>query len=186
MPTFMFALPDGEARLGELILYISQKCVDDATFGATKLNKILWIVDFLAYARDGTPITGVEYQRLPQGPAPRRLPPVRESLIRDGSLSEEHRRRGGFVQKRPVALRDPDITFLSDEQRALIDECIEAAWGATAKAISSWSHGKIWQAAGSDHALIPYEAAFLSDRPITAADVSRTLELAARLGWALA
>ena len=48
---------DGEVRLLELILYVAEKCQDDPKFGATKLNKILWWADFLAYAQHGTPIT---------------------------------------------------------------------------------------------------------------------------------
>jgi hypothetical protein len=74
-PTFSFPpdIVDGEARLRELILYIAARCERDPRFGATKLNKILLFADFLAYFRRRRPITGVEYMRLPNGPAPRRL-----------------------------------------------------------------------------------------------------------------
>jgi hypothetical protein len=78
--------PEDERKMKELILYISQKCADDAKFGATKLNKILYFSDFLAYAYHGSPITGFEYQKLPNGPAPRRLVPVREQLMESGEL----------------------------------------------------------------------------------------------------
>ena len=37
-----------DERLGELILYVADKCADDPRFGATKLNKILWWSDFQA------------------------------------------------------------------------------------------------------------------------------------------
>ena len=75
-----------EQKLAELILYISQKCATDPKFGAIKLNKILYLADFLAFGNWGEPITGVEYQHLRMGPAPRRLVPVREELQRGGKL----------------------------------------------------------------------------------------------------
>ena len=53
-----------EEKLSELILYISQKCATDPKFGAVKLNKILYLSDFLAFGNWGEPITGVEYQHL--------------------------------------------------------------------------------------------------------------------------
>ena len=54
----------GEEKLRELIIYISDKCIDDETFGAVKLNKILYLSDFDHYAKYGIPITGLPYQSL--------------------------------------------------------------------------------------------------------------------------
>ena len=79
-PTFSFPEMDPDRRLAELILYIAEKCERDPNFGATKLNKILAFADFSAYFETGRPITGAEYMRTPQGPVPRRLPPVRAEL----------------------------------------------------------------------------------------------------------
>jgi hypothetical protein len=42
--------PDDE-KLRELILYVSTLSKDDDNFGATKLNKLLFYADFLAYQR---------------------------------------------------------------------------------------------------------------------------------------
>ncbi len=73
-----------EKRFGELLLYISKKCASDPKFGATKLNKILFYSDFLAYAQLGNSITGCEYQKLPHGPVPKRILAVRAALERQG------------------------------------------------------------------------------------------------------
>ena len=53
-PTYGFQIKDGSRLLGELILYIAERCAEDPIFGAVKLNKLLWRADFLAYARDGS------------------------------------------------------------------------------------------------------------------------------------
>ena len=183
-PTFAFDIPDGEKRLGELILYVSMKCADDQTFGATKLNKILWLSDFMAYARYAAPITGVEYQRLANGPAPRCLVPVRKTLVEAGALVISKRQTfGRYVQKRPVPLREPDLGIFTSEQVALVDEVITGLWNMNATETSQWSHGKAWRAAVSDGELIPYEAVFVSNAPIDQSDIARTHELAAQHGW---
>lgn len=72
--------PQNDEKLKELILYLADRSNNDEKFGATKLNKLLFYADFLAYVYLGTSITGQEYQVLDQGPAPRRLVPVRESM----------------------------------------------------------------------------------------------------------
>src|SRR6266849_10039751 len=103
--------PD-ERKLAELILYIAQKCVDDPTFGAIKLNKILCYSDFIFYAYHERGITNVEYQKLPNGPAPRRLVPVRNQLIRGRHLGiQDVLLKNGNIQKRPVNLRPPNLSL---------------------------------------------------------------------------
>ena len=183
-PTFDFQLSDGENRLGELILHISRRCQTSPTFGATKLNKILWCADFLAFAETGRPITGVQYMRIPNGPVPRRLLPVRSKLEAAGSLAVETvMLRSGYPQKRTVALRKADLSAFTAEQIEIVDRVIVALSEKNAKGVSRMSHGKAWEAAGGDQELIPYEAAFLSDEKNTLEDKMRTKELARKFGW---
>ncbi len=53
-------------KLRELVLYIADKCEEDRTFGAVKLNKILFYADFISFAEYGEPITGVSTGSLKQ------------------------------------------------------------------------------------------------------------------------
>jgi len=78
--TTSFAEKSPDKRLGELMLYVAWKCADDPKFGATKLNKILYFSDFLSFLRTGEAITGSEYVKQKNGPIPKHLVPVRESL----------------------------------------------------------------------------------------------------------
>src|SRR5260370_23975101 len=84
---FAFQLPGSDQRFRELVLYICEKCATDPKFGATKLNKILYFSDFLAYGNFGEPITGFEYQREKNGPVPKRLLPIRNAMIQSGELA---------------------------------------------------------------------------------------------------
>ena len=182
-PNFGDNDPHGEQVLGELILYVSEKCAGDRMFGAIKLNKILWWSDFLAYAQSGRPITGVQYRRLGHGPAPRRLIPVREALVanQDAVVQRQHM-LGGLVQDRVVPLREPNLDFFTASQIDLVNEVIRVMWGKSANEVSHLSHGKAWGIA-NDGDGIPYEAVFLSDCPVDAFDVTRTEELAGQFGW---
>ena len=181
--TFQFDGLDGERRLAELILHIANRCGDDPTFGATKLNKILWWADFLSYAHDGEPITGVEYQRLVHGPAPRRLIPVCDDLVRSGSAAIQRRHVFNRVQERIVPLREAQYDCFTASQIALVDRLIDVLWAKSAKEVSEESHGKAWGVVKYGQS-IPYEAIFLSDEPIDDADVMRTHALAEHQGWA--
>jgi hypothetical protein len=179
--TYETALPNRDRRFRELIVYISDRCADDPTYGATKLNKILWGADFISFLHRGKPITGERYQRLENGPAPVRLKPVRTEM-EGKDIVVRPTNYYGKLQHRIVPLRDADLSIFSGEEIALVDRAIEFFRNRTARETSDLSHGKAWKTR-YDGDLIPYEAAFLSNEPITAADVSRTEELGRKLNW---
>jgi hypothetical protein len=96
-----------------LILLIAEWSQSDKKFGAIKLNKLLFHSDFSAFPTNGTPITGQEYFALPQGPAPKRLKPVTEKMKKSGALGYQEVPYFGHLQKRPVALRPPNLALFS-------------------------------------------------------------------------
>ena len=181
-PTFSFPEMDPDRRLAELILYISEKWEQDPSFGATKLNKILAFADFSAYFETGRPLTGAEYMRLPQGPVPRRLRPVRDVLEAKHEIAMRVRSVGKYHQQRVVPLRSPDLSIFTAPEIAAVDKIVDAFWSHTAKKVSEFSHGIAWKVA-ENKASIPYEAAFLSDEALTDYDRVRTAELASERGW---
>src|SRR5437868_7055571 len=114
-----------EKKLEELILYISEQCADDPTFGAVKLNKILCYSDFLFYAYHDRGITNVEYQKLANGPAPRRLVPIRDRMIKRGHLAlQPIPLKSGYTQHRPRNLRRPDLNLFTGEEIATVQNVI--------------------------------------------------------------
>lgn len=181
-PTYSVQLPDGDRRMQELIVYISDKCQADPTFGATKLNKILFYADFLSFVQHGHPVTGEEYQVLDQGPAPRQMVPVRNSMVEAGDIVVRSRIHFGRRQIRTISLRDADLSIFSGIDIAIVDHVIEQFWGKSAAEVSNISHGPWWKAC-HDRESIPYEYAYLSDAPITVADIERTRELADKYRW---
>lgn len=174
--------PD-EQKFKELILYISEKCAYDKKFGATKLNKILYLADFLAYGITGKPITAVEYQKLAQGPAPRRLKPIRAQMIEAEELDIQRiRLAGGRVQHRTVNLRSADLSIFSGEEISIVDEVIQMCSEMTAHDASEFSHRMVgWKVVG-DGETIPYETVFVSNEPPTEAQIAYGQRLARELG----
>lgn len=181
---YSFPGMESDARLRELILYVSQKSSDDPRFGATKLNKILYFADFIAYRLHGKPITGAEYQRLSWGPAPKRLRPIRDRMVEDRELAVEERKFYEREQHRTVALRDPDIGVFSREEIALVDEIIRVLWEHTGSDVSRLSHTVAWEIV-DDGESIPYEAAHLSPESLTQEDIDRARVVAADRAAAL-
>lgn len=170
---------ENEEKFRELILYISQRCADDPRFGAVKLNKILYFSDFFSYADSKQSITGFEYQKLPNGPAPRRLLPVRNKMVTDGILGlQSVRLRSGRVQNRTVNLRPPNLRIFSGEEIALVDRVIDALRRADANTVSELSHRMVGWIIAEEGETIPYGTVFLSNEPLSEIEIQRGLEIA--------
>ncbi len=108
--------------------------------GATKINKVLFSAEFAHMRVHGVPITGVEYQKLRQGPAPRRLVPVRERLVSEGAAELVRDRYLGYPLDRLVPRREADLALFSLEEIKQVDQAIEALWNKTAAEVSKLSH----------------------------------------------
>ncbi|MDP2965926.1 MAG: Panacea domain-containing protein [Pelolinea sp.] len=156
-----------DKKMKELILYVSQKCEGDSSFGATKLNKLLFFSDFMAYLNFGKSITGQEYQCLEKGPAPKRLVPIREELMKSQEAVLRPNSYYGFPQERLIPLREPDLSEFSGEEIALVDFEIDHWREKSAKEISAESHKFIGWICAEELEVIPYETAFVGTRELT-------------------
>jgi Protein of unknown function (DUF4065) len=180
--TWRVPLPGGRERLREAILYVSRACEAAPFFGLVKLNKILWRSDFDSFAERGQPVTGCLYQRLPQGPAPIEMRPVLNEMVSDGLLRIDRARIIDFFEQRPIAVAEPNLRFFSRSDLDYFDRAVSVYWEKTGKETSDSSHGAAW-ATRSDGSPMPYESAYLSDRPLSSHQKRRLLDLAIQHGW---
>jgi hypothetical protein len=172
---------EDDQKFKELVLYISQQCATHLTFGATKLNKVLFYSDFLAYAYHAKPITGHEYQKLINGPAPRKLPILRAQMIKEGSLGiQPVRLKNGHTQQRPINLREPKLNIFTGDQIAIVDMVIAGLADATAEETSWMSHQLVGWLAAEKGETIPYGSILISNEPLTDSEIERGREIAAR------
>jgi hypothetical protein len=174
-----------EEKLAELILYVSGKCLTHERFGATKLNKILFFSDFVFFKLHGKPITGVPYFKLENGPAPRCLIRVRESLQKDEALVIAPRfTTGGFVQHRPIPMRAPDLKEFSADEISIVDQVIDFLKDKSAEEVSELSHYYVigWKMYELKEE-IPYHSVFaraMKEEHIKARDIQRAKEIATK------
>ena len=164
------------ARMRELVLFIAERCQDDRNFGVTKLNKILFYCDFMAFGKFGKSITGATYNKLPYGPVPTGAESVRQQMEKDGEIFVTLEGYSPFRTKRVVPSRTANLNIFSGPEVALIDGVISALGDATTSQVRDLSHGKAWRSVRM-HQPIPYEAVFISDEPYTEADIARAQEL---------
>ncbi len=169
---------ESKERLREMMLFISDRCESDPTFGAIKLNKILFFSDFFSFAEHGRAITGVPYKKYAQGPVPTVLKPLRDKMQQSGEIAIRKKRYQGGMQDRVVPLREPDLTKFNGQDIVMVEEVIDMLWGLSATEVSELSHDRAWRNA-SDGEVIPYEAAFVSDEPLTERDIAIAEEMIA-------
>jgi hypothetical protein len=168
----------GDQKFRELIIYTCLQSEDDQWFGATKLNKLLFNIDIEAYRRFGRTISEQEYQKLPHGPAPRRLVPIIEEMKANGELQVREIPIGSAVQRRAFAWRNADLGVFSPEEVSIIDSVICRFKHFTARMISLQSHDFLgWQLA-EEGETIPLGVAFISDRALTREEKAYACELA--------
>ncbi len=170
-----------EEKLGELMLYVAGRMSQDPSFGATKLNKVLFFADFFHYAQHGTAITGAEYQKLRYGPAPRQLVPVQRSLTSTGAALIRRSEAGPYAQKRLTPLRDADLSRFTGTEIAIVDEIISCLTGRTATEVSDISHLMVGWKIAAEGETIPYDSVFLYDGPLTDSDYRFAKQIAERL-----
>jgi antitoxin SocA-like protein len=166
-----------DQKLRELILLICERSEGDDTFGATKLNKLLFYSDFLSFLNLGEAITWHRYQKIDFGPAPRALVPILKKMESDREVAFASRSYFGKSQRRTLALREPKLDLFTAEEVDLVDRLICHFWKSNASELSGLSHKFIgWQLAaeGED---IPYEVALLSPAKPTDAVLKRAAEL---------
>lgn len=170
------------ARLRELILYISERSKHDIRYGATKLNKILYYADFIAFKKHGASITGAQYMRLNKGPAPTHLMPVRSDMLAKNEIKLQERDYWTRTQTVIMPLRPANLDMFSAKEIALVDRVIDELWEMDAYDVSERSHKRGWKAA-TERDAIPYEAIFLSDESLTHDDIDWAYSIADELGW---
>ena len=156
-----------DRKFGELIVYLSHLSEGDDNFGSVKLNKLLFYVDFIAYQQWGRSVTGKEYQKLNQGPAPRALLPVFRELESEGVMVLQTKKFFGRLQKRPIALREAKLAQFTPDEIDLIHYVVDRCKRLDVTTISERSHRFIGWKVASLKETIPYEVALIGERELT-------------------
>lgn len=143
-------------RLRNMLLYILSRCGE---VFCTKMNKLLFYTDFLAYRRLGMAISGLSYKAIEYGPVPERWDRVYSQF--DDILQEP---RSYGEKEGCVLLSDAsadETVFTAAELRVLNDVC-ERFCNSTSTDMTRISHEEcLWLDNVEGHRIIPFESAFL-------------------------
>ena len=147
--------PLSTERLKNLLLYILGKMGD--TF-QTKMNKVLFYIDFLSYRERGIAISGLAYNAIDFGPVPQRWDRVYSAF-------DEVEQKTQLVHDQEcvalTATAAADMGGFTTEEKAIIDEVCEKMKGLSAHDISDLSHREpAWKNHLHQAETIPYSEAF--------------------------
>lgn len=176
-----------EDKFAELLLHVASRLQGDRAGGATKLNKVLFFVEFTHLRRHHQVVSGCQFQKLPHGPAPHQLLPVRRRLIDSGAAELIEEDFLGRPQHRLMPKRDADLTWFTDEEMQTVEDVLAQLEGMTGTQVSELSHQEPGWRLTEIGETIPFSTAFL-DFPQTATPTSERLSqsVAERYGLAIA
>ena len=147
--------PQSAVRLKNLLLYVLERLGE--TF-QTKMNKVLFYIDFLSYRERGIAISGLAYQAIEFGPVPQRWDRVYSSF-------DDVEQHVVLVQNQEClalcADSSADISFFSAEELAIIDTVCSRMKKMTSRSATTMSHAEpAWQNHHAQPGTIPFVEAF--------------------------
>lgn len=142
-------------RLKNIMLYILNKCGD---VWCTKMNKLLFYVDFLSYRDRGMAMTGLVYRAIDFGPVPDRWERVYSEFA---EVKQELHQAGEFVGSKLKALEDVDVSLFTDEELKVLDAVCFCFGSMSSREISRVSHEEdAWINHHEKHELIPFSDSY--------------------------
>lgn len=147
-----------------LVHYVVASTDDPHRLGATRLNKICWYADTLAFRYAGKSITGETYVKRIHGPVPKSiLATIRELEAEQKIHVREHQILPSRKMRLFQAMKDADPSIFDAEERDIIDFVVHRiCHDHTAASISEMSHDAIWEAA-NDGEVIPMSATLVAE-----------------------
>jgi antitoxin SocA-like protein len=157
-----------ERKFGELILYLARLSEADPKCGRTKLNKLLFYVDFRAYERFGSSVSSQRYQKRDYGPTAGSFMPVVRALEEEQACVWVDRMYHGKPMKKLVARREPDIRVFRPEEVDLVHEVLAEFLAFDAREMTTMTHVFAGYQATEMDEEIPYSMVFVDDaRPLS-------------------
>lgn len=159
-------------KLENLLLYMLEKCGGKPNIGETVLYKLLYFVDFDAFETFGAPVTGMSYIKLQYGPVPakKEYDPVLSSMKECGKLNIFTHKYFNKMQKRYVALANPNLKCFTAIEIELISKVINKLSNMSANEITEFVHEDVPWKLTKENDIIDYRLAFDRETPYSSND----------------
>ena len=142
-------------RLKAILLMVLEECGE---IFCTKMNKLLFYIDFVSYRQRGMAMSGLAYRAIDFGPVPDRWDRVYSEF---NEIQQEPRPIGEYEGNVLVARATPDTSILSEDEKNIIHAVCTRFKNTTSREISAISHEEpAWLKYHETHARIPFTEAF--------------------------
>lgn len=126
----------------------------------TKLNKLLFYADFLAYRERGQSITGLAYARWDRGPVPKHFEMIRSVYEEQAFLAVSEVDFGqGIIGEKIIATVEPDLGCLEPDEISILQTVKTTFQNYGSKKISDISHEEPAWLETAPNALIDFDFA---------------------------
>ena len=142
-------------RLKNIMLYILVHCTD---VWCTKMNKLLFYIDFLSYRERGMAMTGLAYKAIDFGPVPDRWDRIYSEFP---EVRQELRLSGDFVGNILDTSVQPDISMFAVDELKILETVCTRFGTMSSREISQLSHNEsAWLNYHENHEYIAFSEAF--------------------------
>ncbi len=155
------------SKFKQVFLYILESCAGKPNVGETVLYKLLYFVDFNHYEIYESHLSGATYQKLPDGPVPKRINEVIKMMLGDGEIKRIKTKYYGKPQIRYLPMVKADLQIMKASEMQVIDRVIDQFSDWTAKAIDTYVHLDMPLIVSKEGQDIDYELAFYRETPFS-------------------
>ena len=142
-------------RLKNVMLYILSRC---GSVWVTKMNKLLFYVDFLSYRERGMGMTGLAYRAIQFGPVPERWDRVYSEFA---EIKQELCQFDHYEGSLLSASAQPDESLFSDKEKEILNEVCNQLGSSKTSEVVDLSHKETaWLDYQGTHGKIPFTEAF--------------------------
>jgi len=153
------------AKFKEVLLYILSRVGSLPNVGETVIYKLLYFIDFDYYEKHEEQLIGATYIRNKFGPTPVEFVRIVRKMEQAGDLVRVESKHFQYPQRKYLPLREPDLSVITGQEKALIDDVLGRLAEMSAAKISEWSHGDVPWLGTAEGKPIPYESVFYRTAP---------------------
>ncbi|MCF6148228.1 MAG: DUF4065 domain-containing protein [Candidatus Kuenenia sp.] len=150
-------------KFKQVLLYILENVGGKPNVGETVIHKLLYFIDFDYYEKYEENLMGATYIKNHHGPTSVELGAILKDMQKNGEIEAVKSKYFNHLQKKYLPVKRADLSTLSAQEIAHIDEVLARLSDKNAKEIENYSHEDIpWKVAKEGQPL-SYESVFYRD-----------------------
>lgn len=150
-------------KFKQVLLYILAKVGSQPNIGETAIYKLLYFIDFDYYEKYEEQLIGAKYIRNNYGPTPVHFHKIIDEMIKKEQIVQVQSKFFEYPQRKYLPKISANLSKLTGQEIALIDDVLNRLGSKTAKELSEYSHSDIPWIVKKQGETIDYESVFYRD-----------------------